>query len=224
MNFIDIRNNNLNKLSELGFRVASSLPVSSGSDLRGYKEIASRLYALDAVVCWVVFSEEQTSSDRIKSYVEKNQLNEYMTQEELGIISLPRAEANEQYLNTIGWRLENMWALSWVLGFDIEPLVNIGQLPNEVTKAMIYEFMPGLDSVVDDLLASDKARSLEEIIALEDLYYCAHNAVRSAQLGGATVPENYDPVSDGGAVHERRHSLTWCLSPNENWEETDLST
>ena len=59
---------------------------------------------------------------------------------------------------------------------------------------------------------------------MEDLFYCAHNAVRSAQNGGETVPSGYDPVEEGGGVHERRHALTWCLSPGVKWDETDLST
>lgn len=29
---------------------------------------------------------------------------------------------------------------------------------------------------------------------------------------------------DGGAIHERRHSLTWILSPGIDWDDTDMST
>jgi hypothetical protein len=60
---------------------------------------------------------------------------------------------------------------------------------------------------------------------LEDLFYCVHNAVRSAQLGHADrVPEGFHPVRDGGCIHERRHALTWTLSPGVDWDDTDLST
>ncbi|MDX2015500.1 MAG: DUF4272 domain-containing protein [Myxococcaceae bacterium] len=68
------------------------------------------------------------------------------------------------------------------------------------------------------------ARPLSDLIQLEDLFYCAHNDVRSAQLGYATVPAAFHPVFDGGVVHERRHALTWALSPGVPWDETDLST
>ena len=34
----------------------------------------------------------------------------------------------------------------------------------------------------------------------------------------------FDPMGNGGVIHERRHSLTWMLSKGINWEETDLST
>ena len=64
-----------------------------------------------------------------------------------------------------------------------------------------------------------------DIIALEDLFYCAHNAVRSAQTGEAgTVPSGFHPVNNGGVVHERRHGLTWLISAGVAWDDTDLST
>lgn len=63
-----------------------------------------------------------------------------------------------------------------------------------------------------------------EVDALEDLFYCAHNAVRSAQLGHDTVPPGFHAVVDGGVVHERRHALPWALSLGVAWDDTDLST
>jgi hypothetical protein len=48
--------------------------------------------------------------------------------------------------------------------------------------------------------------------------------VRSAQLGGKTVPNNFDPIGNGGVIHERRHALTWMLSKGTTWDNTDVST
>lgn len=62
------------------------------------------------------------------------------------------------------------------------------------------------------------------VLKKEDLFYCLHNAVRSAQLGRKTVPLNFDPIMNGGVIHERRHSLTWMVSKDIDWDETDLST
>ncbi|MEY3241707.1 MAG: hypothetical protein RIR11_3146 [Bacteroidota bacterium] len=56
------------------------------------------------------------------------------------------------------------------------------------------------------------------------LFYCLHNAIRSAQCGDDTVPPGFDPISNGGVIHERRHSLTWMLSKGIEWDDTDLST
>jgi hypothetical protein len=45
-------------------------------------------------------------------------------------------------------------------------------------------------------------------------------------IQGPTPPSRppFHPVFDGGVVHERRHALTWALSPGVSWDETDLST
>ena len=89
---------------------------------------------------------------------------------------------------------------------------------------ILFDFLPGHDASVSDLVARAQPRSFQEVLELEDLFYCAHNAVRSAQLGRATVPDDFDPISDGGCVHERRHALTWLLSPGVDWDDTDLGT
>lgn len=117
-----------------------------------------------------------------------------------------------------------MWPLAWVLGFDPEPSIESSQIRADITRSMIYDFLPGLGRTVADLLAKAAPRPSEEVIALEYRFYCAHNAVRSAQLGRKTVPEGFHPAVHGGAVHERRHALTWCVTPDVDWDGMDLST
>ncbi|QUJ66655.1 DUF4272 domain-containing protein [Photobacterium sp. GJ3] len=223
-----IRKNHVAVLADDGFRVSPDLPLSHEKQpvwqLRSREEIAARLFALDALITWVLMTEENAPSERIRDYVVRNHLRDYMTEQERCIMDFQRESAAHWHTSTIGWRLENMWALAWVLGFEVKPQVNIGQLPDPITQAMIFEFLPGLNASIQDLLEQHKSRSFEEVAELEDLFYCAHNAVRSAQNGGDTVPEHYDPIADGGTIHERRHSLTWCLSPGVSWEETNLST
>ena len=82
------------------------------------------------------------------------------------------------------------------------------------------------DNAVQCAKLSDdiKLRDPVEVHNLEDLFYCAHNAVRSAQQGSETAPPEFDPIVNGGCIHERRHALTWVLSPGVEWDDTDLST
>jgi Domain of unknown function (DUF4272) len=127
-------------------------------------------------------------------------------------------------VNNIGWRMENMWSLAWVLGFQPAPDLAASQMADEVIRAMILDFLPGLDAGSDALLARARPRSAMEVVEMEYRFYCAHNAVRSAQLGGDTVSAGFDPIAHGGAVHERRHSLSWCIAPGTAWGDTDLST
>lgn len=58
----------------------------------------------------------------------------------------------------------------------------------------------------------------------EDLFYCLYHAVKSAQLGHDMVPTGFHPLGNGGVIQERRHSLTWMLSKETDWDATDLST
>jgi len=224
-----VRKKSLAALTKGGFTVSPGLPTAGHrrgveGKLRPTREIALRLMALDALFTWTSAPEAAVKTDRLKAYIERNKLLDHLTKEEKAIISLSRAEANKQHAGLIGWRLENMWALAWTLGFDPAPDPMLGQIPGEVTESIIMKFMPGLDASVDDLLEKAKPRSLSEVIAMEDVFYCSHNAVRSAQMGSKTVPAKVHPARDGGAIHERRHSLSWILSPGVKWDDTDLST
>jgi hypothetical protein len=212
-------------LEALGFRPAKSLPLPDmDQPIRPAAEVAARLMALDALFTWVAFPAKAAATDRVEKYIDRNGLRDWLTEKESAVTALPRAEAHESHVNNIGWKLENMWALAWVLGFEPEPGLEASQVGEDVTRPMIFEFLPGLDGTIDGLLAKASPRSAAEVIAMEYRFYCAHNAVRSAQLGGDTVPEGFHPIMHGGAVHERRHSLSWCIAPDVAWDETDLST
>ena len=88
-----------------------------------------------------------------------------------------------------------------------------GQVPNKISRAVVLDFLPGIDASVDDLLERAQPRTEEDVVELEDVFYCAHNAVRSAQTGSQTaVPKDFHPVRDGGAIHERRHALPGRLA------------
>jgi hypothetical protein len=192
--------------------------------VRAPQEVAARLLALDALFTWVTYTEEDVATDRIVWYLDRNGLRSWLTADEQAVVALPRADAHEAHVDTIGWKLENMWSSAWVLGFEPEPSVESSEIRRDISRSMIYDFLPGLERTIADLLAKAAPRSAEEVVALEYRFYCAHNAVRSAQLGGETVPKGFHPVVHGGAVHERRHALTWCVSPGVDWVDTDLST
>jgi Domain of unknown function (DUF4272) len=219
-----VRKRNLARLKRLGFKVAPSLPLrDAGRELRSPLEIASRLMALDAVSCWVVEPAGMTASEKLKGYVARGGFGKWMTRSEKAIFKLPRAKANHQHVDTIGWRFENMWPLAWALGFGAEPAVDGEEIATKTVRAIVLKFLPGLRFGPADLAAKARPRSVGAVVAIEDLFYCAHNAVRSAQLGGKTVPKGFHPVANGGVIHERRHALSWCLS-DEGWDDVDLST
>jgi len=215
-------------LAERGFRCSKWLPLYRSEEhkniLRPHEEIAGRLLALNALFLWVSAPEEAVATERLRTFVNQNAIETHLTPDERAILSLARTEANTAHADTIGWRLENMWALAWILGFDPAPPFFQGQLPNDIQDRMIFEFLPFLDVRISNFVETRRPRSPDEVGELEDVYYCTHNAVRSAQMGEDTVPQEFHPIRDGGAIHERRHALTWSLSPGTDWDDTDLST
>ena len=218
------------RLQKLGFTFADNLPTAAHrarvpGKMRPAAEVARRLMALDAITTYVILPENMASTERVLAYVTRNQLETVMTDGERSILRMERSEASAEYRATIGWSFENMWALAWVLGFEEEPALNGAMITDGVIRAVVYDFLPGLDADVTSFVDQFEPRSQSAVVTLEDAFYCAHNSVRSAQTGVATaVPDGFDPIAGGGVIHERRHSLTWVLSPGVDWDDTDLST
>ena len=212
-----------------GFTPSAGLPTfrkrkGIGDGLRPQGEILARLLCSYVTVTWVVATEEAFPSKALLALVEQHGLSDKMTKKEEEILAVKRAEAKRRFGETIGWKMENMWALAWVLGFDSVPDVDQGQIAEE-TITSLWAFLAPVAKGKGELLKSFERRPLREVAQLEDIFYCAHNAVRSAQLGKLkAVPEGFHPVIHGGTVHEKRHSLTWVLSPSISWVDTDLST
>jgi hypothetical protein len=217
-----IRAKNLATLKRMRFRAASSLPVlRSAVKLRPLDEIARRLMALDALFTWV--SQHQVPTAKVKAYAKTNKLVPWMTDKERAIWKTAREPARARHVAVIGWRLENMWPLAWILGFSPAPKPD-GVMISQATIGAMFRFLPKTSETVADLLGRGKPRKESAVLAMEDFFYCAHNAARSAQLGEATVPRGFHPIAGGGVIHERRHALTWATTPAIAWDETDLST
>jgi hypothetical protein len=220
----DVRRENLRLLEEHGFKVAKWLPThSSLPGLRPADEIARRFMALGVLFLWVADAGLRVEDKKLRDTAKKNDLVRGLAADEAKTFALSRAKARAAHRDAIGWKLENMWSLAWALGFEPEPAFDGAMIDDDVLRPL-FAFLPKSTDTVEGFLSRAKPRSAEEVARLEDLFYCAHNAVRSAQLGSDTVPEGFHPVMNGGVVHERRHGLTWCLSRGVSWDDTDLST
>ncbi|MFC3860330.1 hypothetical protein ACFOPQ_06070 [Deinococcus antarcticus] len=46
-----------------------------------------------------------------------------------------------------------------------------------------------------------------EVLALEESFYCAHNAAQGARPEQETAPANFHPILSDGVIYERRHDL-----------------
>lgn len=217
----DLRLNNISVCLNAGFRPSNSLPTEFDRQLRPSIEIAKRLSAIKALVLWLMIPEEHLESNIILNFTAKNDLNDFMSEDEKEILNASRDD--EQARNAIGWKFENAWPLAWFFGYT-EPEITGQMMSGEQMQEILQNFSCPLDGNIEDWIKDKKTLTENELIQKEDLFYCLHNAVRSAQLGRDTVPNGFDPMGNGGVIHERRHSLTWMLSKEVNWEETDLST
>lgn len=217
----DLRLKNITICLNAGFRPASSLPTEFERQIRPTIEIAQRLNAIKALVLWLMVPEEHLESETILNFIDKNELTDFMDEEEKEILNLSRDD--QQARNQIGWKFENAWSLAWYFGYK-EPEISGQMMSGEEMQEILQDFCCPLDEKIEDWIKDKQTISEDQLREKEDLFYCLHNAVRSAQMGGKTVPIGFDPMGNGGVIHERRHSLTWMLSKGINWDDTDLST
>ena len=223
----DLRLQTTGHLAGEGFRAAGWLPLSEESfELRPRDEIVARLMALNVVFLWGASSDGVTPTTQFWPYIETNALQPYLTQQERGIIAVDRIDAHRQFLEEASWRLESMWSLAWILGFDHPPTINSGLMHEDVARPLVEEFVGYLDKPRDEILHQSQVRDEADVVAMEDRFYAAHNAVRTALADptAGTVPEGYPVELGAGCIHHRRHALTWAVSPDTTWDETDLSS
>lgn len=212
---------NLSICLNAGFTPARSLPTEFDRSIQPAIEIAKRLHAIKALVLWLLVPEDELPSDRILHFVEANELKDACTEEERQIFDIERD--NPEARNWIGWKFENAWSLAWYFGYTA-PEISGQMMTGEQMQEILSDYSCPLDGNVAEWTQAQFCVSTEQLIQQEDLFYCLHNAVRSAQLGEQTVPSGFNPMINGGVIHERRHSLTWMLSNGTSWDETDLST
>lgn len=216
-----VRSQSITICHDAGFKPAGSLPTIRETKLRPANEIAGRLHAIKALVLWLMVPTENLPDEKIINFINQNKLLDFMTEEEKEILNVSRN--NIELRNSIGWKFENAWPLAWYFGYN-EPEISGQMMTGEQMQEILINHTCSLDSLISEWLPNQHTLEEEKLVEKEDLFYCLHNAVRSAQLGGNTVPDGFDPIGNGGVIHERRHSLTWMLSNGTEWEDTDLST
>jgi len=200
-------------LAAAGFATPWGLPGRKAA-LRPPQDIARRLLALNGLYSWATGSK--ANAVQALANLDHDGLRSELTESEAALLSGPRSPGVEQ----IRWKLENMWPLAWALGHGATPRIDFGMINNTRIDTTMRGFLKGS---LADLLARATPRPLTELAAIGDLFYCAHHAVKAAQRARATVPRGFHPADDGRVIYERRHAITWMVSPGNGWDDIDLS-
>lgn len=215
-----VRQSSMSIVTAQGLQAATWLPMPNArgpQQLRPAEEIARRLMGLHATVAWCCAPEELLPSDLLVQYVDGQDLFEIVSERERDLLNLERPQAAKQS-ERVGWYTENMWALSWVLGLDQTPGIDGQMIPDDIGPAMADGLLKGFSATVEEVATTFGLRPFAEVVQFEDIFYCAHTAFRSLAL------KDQNMIFPCGVVQERRHALTWALSPGVAWDETDLST
>lgn len=221
----EMRLRNLATLGKLGFTVAPSLAIERQNDeLRPAEEIARRLWGLGVFYLFVTVPEKKVSTAAINECQKRDDLASALTKKERAMFAQPRGEAHERFADMLGWHVENMIPLAWILGFDVALVVEGTKVGEGLIEKMLFDFLGDLAQPLATWIESHPPREKMVVLEKEDLFFCAHSAVRKAQFGDDTLPEGYHPVINGGVILERRHALTWAISLGAAWDDTDLST
>lgn len=224
-----LRAKTLDTLRRAGFRVAPGLPeLDRETTLRPREEIVRRLASLQVLCIYVTAPPDRFPERPLREMLARHRLDDLMPEDERNILKMDRTEAAEENAHSIGWRMENMVPLAWALGNATPPRIDGEMIQGTELGHILTSFAPRSTSALETMLADTVLRPAADLLAMTDLFYCCHNAVRSAQFRSPgdplTVPKGFDPIASGGVIHERRHALTWMHSPGVAWEDTDLST
>lgn len=220
-----IRHANEGTLLGIGFEAtewAQARTRQHGNVLRPLQEIANRTLAIQCVCLFVGDFDDDASESDIRACLAANGVEECLVQEESSMLSFSRPDAQESFSMYAGWFAERLLPLAWIMGLEAD-LAPDGSPISDECFGELCRFLgsPSSSSTLGDWLQRySEPRAIEEIAAMEDLYYHAQVAVQCARGGELNaVPANFDPVFNGGVVLERWHSLLWALTPRMSWSQ-----
>jgi hypothetical protein len=218
------RDAHIKQLGDMGFRVSKGLPISEWNENDfDILRVAKRLMAVKLLFCYVSIPKDNLPTDRIQNCITVNKLGRYFTQSEKEMITQNRDDSHKANLDKVGWKLENILGLSYVMGFDRLSEMGLEMCGGDHARELIFNETPRIDGGLTDWLNGVHPRRFQEIVIAEDFYYCWHNATRNIAFSGLPNPVDLNPAILVGLIQERRMALTYSLSKCE-WDDTGLST
>lgn len=202
-------------LEEREIKINKYLPFIEAEEevvLRTPKEIAERVCIL-AMTNLVAFNS--ISSEDAAEYLQSYNLWEAVTPNEKDFLANP----TEQKKSSESWKCECIWVLMFALnkvddlGFP-DVLCSLNDIAEE-------DYPVGPDKDPNDFINSVfDAKSKNEILALNDLYYRLDWACVDARLNGEEMTEVHP-----GVVYERHYALNWLINYGDaDWDDVTCDT
>lgn len=211
LNFYKFKEQSEEKLKSYGVKINLNLPVIDYQGVRNSDEIIKRI----TIMAGMVYIAHQAPPSIIKGWIEEQDLFQFVTKFEKGILEKSEIEVTPTEIMRLKWYVESLWALVWVLG------INNNFLINEPVGDNLIQMVPDVKKKQNSstIKAQTLMRNDKEIYEQVDLYYRLHWYVVDARLKG--IKQN---KFNEGTIMERRKAFEWVVTPCEEWDEIDLST
>jgi hypothetical protein len=214
----EIRAESLDFLEPRGFVFLEEFPLPNlERELRPPEEVLGRAMAMQTLFLYVALDEAQEASSSLQEHASHHDLHAHWTPEEATVFALPRAQATTQYQAQVGWLLEGLWSLVWVLGYPQKPQIEAQEISATLTQEIMLTFLPQIGSHEKDFFHAHTLRHVDEVITLEDRFFCAYRTYLQAKTGLFALPPSFQEPFYGSILSERQQALQWCLSPQEKW-------
>jgi hypothetical protein len=202
-----IRAESIRKLSGAGVRVNPTLPpLETSLKARSSSAVIDRALALHAVVA----ASYGFPRDQATTWIEREGVSGSLT-------DLEREQLSSGGNGIVGFRrrVEALAALAWTV--SVVPACDPFQ---KLPSSLVAKFPDLLrDEAASGFVSASHLRGVADLVAALDLMYCAHWALRQAELSGKRLTK-LQPLA---VVEERRRALEWVLSA-EDWDELALDT
>lgn len=210
---LKLRNDNTQKIRELGLPTFDKLPVTEDTTKIKPRESSTVAQRVIAVAITAVAGELQGSNPQlIQDIVQQFKAKPYFTEDENAFLANPTPKKQE-FIN-FAWRYECLHVLLWALNKhdDLKPPHQICNVPMEVGILR--------DAPLEEFVNKSELRSIDEIMEMADLYYRYHWAAIELRLQGKS-----SDIIHEGIVRERHYALNWLIRyMNQEWDAITTDT
>lgn len=196
------------------------IPDDDEVELRSAPEVALRLLAMHATVCFARGMERERALALVADAA--------LSPAESALFQ----DKDDELAQSLIWRLEALVILMWALGISEAPPWPDAMCDVEDVHERIFAATQDPAAFVREARLRPVGEILDELESMTRLHW----ALRESALKGLEIPENLHWGSDASriparqsalplVVHERHHALNWLIRfGDDDWDEVDTPT